>query len=246
MLRRFRADLHVHTCLSPCGDLQMSPQKIPAQARRQGVELIAICDHNSAKNVPAVIRCAEGTGIVVLPGMEICTSEEIHLLAIFENLDLVEQMQSLIYRHLEGRNNPEVFGLQVIANELDEVMGYEEKLLSRGINLTVDQVVDKIHRLGGVAVASHIDRESYSVISQLGFIPDTLRFDALELTRHIRTEEARKRFAGSRTWTFIRNSDAHYLDDIGINTCEYLLECPTYAEISKALKGEDGRMVCEA
>ena len=155
-------------------------------------------------------------------------------------------MQSLIYRHLEGRNNPEVFGLQVIANELDEVMGYEEKLLSRGINLTVDQVVDKIHRLGGVAVASHIDRESYSVISQLGFIPDTLRFDALELTRHIRTEEARKRFAGSRTWTFIRNSDAHYLDDIGINTCEYLLECPTYAEISKALKGEDGRMVCEA
>jgi len=210
------------------------------------VELIAICDHNSAKNVPAVIRCAEGTGIVVLPGMEICTSEEIHLLAIFENLDLVEQMQSLIYRHLEGRNNPEVFGLQVIANELDEVMGYEEKLLSRGINLTVDQVVDKIHRLGGVAVASHIDRESYSVISQLGFIPDTLRFDALELTRHIRTEEARKRFAGSRTWTFIRNSDAHYLDDIGINTCEYLLECPTYAEISKALKGEDGRMVCEA
>jgi 3',5'-nucleoside bisphosphate phosphatase len=245
MLRRFRADLHVHTCLSPCGDLQMSPQKIPAQARRQGVDLIAICDHNSAKNVHAVIKCAQGTGIAVLPGMEICTSEEIHLLAIVENLDPIEQIQSLVYRHLEGRNNPEVFGLQVIANELDEVMGYEDRLLSRGIDLTVDQVVGEIHKLGGVAVASHIDRESYSIMSQLGFIPETLHFDALELSKYIGTEEARKRFAGSKPQRFIRNSDAHYLEDIGMNTCEYLLEGPTFAEISKALRGEDGRMVCE-
>jgi PHP family Zn ribbon phosphoesterase len=178
--------------------------------------------------------------------MEICTREEIHLLAIFENFDAAEQLQLIVYRHLEGRNNPEVFGLQVIANELDEVMGYEDKLLTRGISLSVDQVVDQIHRLGGVAVASHIDRESYSIMSQLGFIPETLHFDALELSRFIRTEEARKRYAGSQPQTFIRNSDAHFLEDIGTNTCEYLLEGPTFAEIRKALRGEDGRMVCEA
>ena len=245
MLRRFRADLHVHTCLSPCGDLQMSPRKITAQARKQGVELIAICDHNSAENVPAVIKAAEAEGIAVLPGMEICTSEEIHLLAIFDDLDSVEQMQALVYRHLDGRNEPDVFGMQVIANELDEVIGFQDKLLIGATNLTVDHVVDEIHRLGGIAVASHIDRESYSVISQLGFIPETLRFDALELSRYIRTEEARKRFAGSRKWPFIRNSDAHFPDDIGLNTCEYLIEGPTLFEISRALRGENGRMICD-
>ena len=245
MLKRLRADLHVHTCLSPCGDLQMSPQKIVAQARKQGVAVIAICDHNSAENVPAVIKSAEGVGVTVLPGMEICTSEEIHLLAIFDNLEAVEQMQAQVYRHLDGRNDPDVFGMQVIANELDEVMGFEDKLLIGAADLTVDQVVGEIHRLGGVAIASHVDRESYSVVSQLGFIPETLPFDALELTRHVSTEDARKRFAGSRRWTFIRNSDAHFLDDVGLNTCEYLVESPTLSEISKALKWENGRMVCE-
>jgi predicted metal-dependent phosphoesterase TrpH len=245
MLRRLRADLHVHTCLSPCGDLQMSPRKIAAQARKQDVAIIAICDHNSAENVPAVIKSAEGVGVAVLPGMEICTCEEIHLLAIFDNMEAVDQMQALVYRHLDGHNDPDVFGLQVIANELDEVMGFEDRLLIGAADLTVDQVVGEIHRLGGVAVASHIDRESYSVISQLGFIPETLRFDALELSRYMRTEDARKRFAGSGRWTFVRNSDAHFLDDIGLNTCEYLVESPTLSEISKALKGENGRMVCE-
>jgi PHP family Zn ribbon phosphoesterase len=245
MLRRFRADLHVHTCLSPCGDLQMSPRKIIAQARKKGVELIAICDHNSAENVPAVIKSAEGVGVAVLPGVEICTCEEIHLLAIFDNLGAVNQMQAQVYRHLEGRNDPDVFGMQVIANELDEVMGFEERLLIGAADLTVDEVVDEIHRLGGVAVASHVDRESYSVISQLGFIPETLRFDALELTKHVKTDDARKRFAGSRRWTFIRNSDAHFLDDIGLNTCEYLVGGPTLSEIGMALRGENGRMVCE-
>ena len=245
MLRRFRADLHVHTCLSPCGDLQMTPRKITAQARKKDLDVIAICDHNSAENVPAVMKAAEDARIVVLPGMEICTSEEIHLLAIFDNLDSVEQMQALVYRHLDGRNEPDIFGMQVIANELDEVVGFQDKLLIGATNLTVNHVVDEIHRFGGVAVASHIDRESYSVISQLGFIPETLRFDALELSRHIRTEEARKRFAGSRNAPFIRNSDAHFLDDIGLNTCEYLMEEPTLPEISKALRGENGRMVCE-
>jgi PHP family Zn ribbon phosphoesterase len=223
----------------------MSPRKIAAQARKQGVELLAICDHNSAENVPAVIKSAEAVGISVLPGMEICTSEEIHLLAIFDNPDSVEQMQACVYRHLDGINEPDVFGMQVIANELDEIVGFQDKLLIGATNLTADHVVNEIHRLGGIAVASHIDRESYSVVGQLGFIPETLHFDALELSRHMRTEEARRRFAGSRTWSFIRNSDAHALDDIGLNTCEYLIEKPTLSEISKALSGEDGRMICE-
>jgi hypothetical protein len=223
----------------------MSPRKIAAQARKQGVALIAICDHNSAENVPAVMKAAGEARIAVLPGMEICTCEEIHLLAIFDNLDSVELMQALVYSHLAGRNDPDVFGMQVIANEIDEVIGFQDKLLIGATTLTVDEVVEEIHKRGGVAVASHIDRESYSVISQLGFIPENLHFDALELSRYIRTEEARNRFAGSRNEPFIRNSDAHFLEDIGLNTCEYMMEAPTLSEICKALTGENGRMVCE-
>lgn len=223
----------------------MSPQKIAAQVRKLNIGIIAICDHNSAENVPAVTKAAEGANVVVLPGMEVCTREEIHMLAIFENLNSAFEMQSMVYDHLSGRNDPDVFGLQVVADECDEVVGFQDRLLIGAADMSVDQTVNEVHRLGGIAIASHIDRENYSVISQLGFIPDTLKFDALELSCHIGNRDARDRFASSTKYTFVRNSDAHYLDDVGKNTSEYVLEHPTFHEIRKALKGEDGRMVCE-
>jgi PHP family Zn ribbon phosphoesterase len=244
MLRRFRADLHVHTCLSPCGDLRMSPLKIVAQARERGIDILAICDHNSAKNAGAVSKASEPQELVVLPGLEVCSKEEIHVLAVFENAESAFAMQSEVYDHLPGRNDPEVFGLQVIANELDEVVSFEDKLLIGSVELSVDKVVSEIHRLGGLAIAAHIDRESYSVTSQLGFIPETVRFDALELSCNIDDGTARLRFAPASGATFVRNSDAHFLGDIGRNTNEYLLESPTFGEIRKALRKEDGRMVC--
>lgn len=244
MLRRFKGDLHVHTCLSPCGDLQMSPRKIVEQLGNKNIEIVAICDHNSAENVMAVTRAAEGKAVVVLPGMEVCTREEIHLLAIFENLTSALEMQSLVYDRLPGRNNPEVFGLQVVANELDEVVAFQDKMLIGAVEMPVEKVVDEIRRLGGIAIASHIDRESFSIVSQLGFIPDTLKFDALELSCHISHEEAGKRFMAYADTPFIRNSDAHFLKDVGENTSEYVLECPTFREIAKALRAEDGRKVC--
>ncbi|MDP2887229.1 MAG: PHP domain-containing protein [Ignavibacteria bacterium] len=246
MLRRFKADLHIHTCLSPCGDLQMSPQKITAQVLRQNIDVIAICDHNSAENVPAVIKAAEGTNVVVLPGMEVCSNEEIHVLAIFENVDTVFEMQSLVYSHLPGKNNPDVFGLQVVANDSDEVVAFQDRLLIGALDMSVDKIVKEIHRLGGAAIASHIDRESYSVISQLGFIPDTLKFDAVELSSHIQSAEAQVRFASYADCTFVRNSDAHFLRDVGKNTSGYMLENPSFSEIIKALRKENGRMVCES
>jgi PHP family Zn ribbon phosphoesterase len=222
----------------------MSPRKIVAQARKQDIGIMAICDHNSAENVPAVIQAAADTGVAVLPGMEVCTKEEIHVLAIFEDLASAYEMQSLVYSHLPGKNNPDVFGLQVLANEHDEVVGFQEKLLIGAVEVPVEGIVNEIHRLGGAAIASHINRESYSVISQLGFIPDTLWFDALELSCHIQNQEACDRFAQYARFTFVRNSDAHFLDDVGKNACAYLLERPTFGEILKAFKREDGRRVC--
>src|SRR5512135_1754574 len=117
MLRRFKADLHVHSCLSPCADLSMSPRNIAAEARRKGIEIIAICDHNSAENVPGVSVAGRACGVVVLPGMEVCTKEEVHVLALFEHDNETFEMQSIVYKSLEGQNNPDAFGLQVIANE---------------------------------------------------------------------------------------------------------------------------------
>ena len=246
MLRRFRADLHIHTCLSPCGDLRMSPRNITAQAGKRGIMLLAVCDHNSAENVAAVMKAAETSDVTVLPGMEVCSREEIHVLAIFEDLESVLSLQSMVYEHLTGKNNPEVFGLQVVANERDEVMGYQDRLLIGAVNLPVEAIVETVHRLGGVAVASHIDRESFSVISQLGFIPETLKFDALELSSNIGDEEARRRFVAYGDSTFIRNSDAHELQDLGKNTSEYMLDHPSFREIQMAFRKLDGRLICAA
>ena len=237
--------MHVHTCLSPCGDLEMSPQKIAAQAQRVNMGIIAICDHNSAENVPAVTRAGDLRDLVVLPGMEICSREEIHVLAIFESLDPAFEMQSKLYAHLPGKNDPDAFGLQVVANENDEVVLLEDRLLIGAVDLPVEVIVSEIHRLGGAAIASHVDRGSFSVISQLGFIPDALKFDALELSSNIREGEAKERFAQYSRFPFIRNSDAHFLKDVGKNTCEYVLDRPTFGEILKALRREDGRKVCE-
>ena len=120
MLRRIRADLHVHTCLSPCGDLAMSPRTIAEQVCRLKIGILGICDHNSAENVPAVMKAAGTRNVTVLPGMEVCTREEIHVLALFEHISPAFALQSIVYDHLAGKNDPDVFGLQVVADEHDE------------------------------------------------------------------------------------------------------------------------------
>jgi hypothetical protein len=224
----------------------MSPRNIAAQAGKRGIMLLAVCDHNSAENVAAVMKAAEASDVTVLPGMEVCSREEIHVLAIFEDLESVLDLQTTVYGHLAGKNNPEVFGLQVVANECDEVIGYQDRLLIGAVDLPIEEIVKTIHELGGVAVASHIDRESFSVISQLGFIPETLKFDALELSSTIGDEEARRRFVAYGDSTFIRNSDAHELQDLGKNTSEYMLDHPSFREIQMAFAKLDGRLICAA
>jgi len=206
--------------------------------------LLAVCDHNSAENVGAVMKAAEAGNVTVLPGMEVCSREEIHVLAIFENLESDLSLQSMVYDHLAGQNDPDAFGLQVVCNECDEVMGYQDRLLIGAVNLPIEEIVEAIHEREGVAVASHIDRESFSVISQLGFIPESLKFDALELSTNIADDDARRRFVAYTDNTFVRNSDAHELEQLGRNTCEYLLERPSFREMRLALGMLDGRMVC--
>lgn len=243
MLRWFKTELHVHTCLSPCADILMSPRKIVAEVLRQQIDIIAITDHNSSGNASAVMKAAAGEGIVVLPGMEVCTREEVHVLAIFENPALATMLQAYIYEHLQGTNDPEVFGLQVIADELDQVDRYEERLLIGATDLSIEEAVARIHELGGLAIAAHVDREGFGIIGQLGFIPETLKLDALEVSSNTTDKEVTTRFGMYGRYTFIRNSDAHFLNQIGRNSTRFLLAEPSFAEIRKALQKQDGRMV---
>ncbi len=243
MLKSYMADLHIHTCLSPCGSLEMTPQKIVSQALNKKLDIIGICDHNSAENLFAIMNVGEKNNLLVIPGMEICSSEEVHALALFKELESALEMQTIVYENLEGKNDPDIFGMQVIGNENDEVEGFVDKLLIGAVDLSIDELVNKIHKLGGLAVASHIDRESYSIIGQLGFIPGYLKFDALEISPNLNYDESRKQFSEYSDYSLIKNSDAHFLRDIGKCTTEFFIEQPSFEEIKKAFSRIDGRKV---
>ena len=222
----------------------MTPREIIGKAASLGITIIAVCDHNSAENVAVTRELGRSQGITVLPGIEICSSEEVHLLGLFGRLEGALKMQEIVYDHLQpGENDEDAFGMQVVVNEIDEVLGFNRRLLIGATDLPVDRVVDHIHRLGGLAVASHIDREGFGIVGQLGFIPEGLEFDALEISRKMQPDEARERFAAYRHFPWLSSSDAHRPDDIGTRTARLLLRHSTFEEFRLALKGTDDRRV---
>lgn len=244
MLKCLNADLHIHSCLSPCADLTMSPKRIVDVALRKGLDVIAICDHNSAENTRAALKCAQNTALTVLPGMEITTIEEVHVIGIFPGHDAILSMQETVYAHLApGENKDELFGEQIIANEFDEVEAYNHRLLIGATNLSIEVVVNRIHDLGGLAIASHVDREAYSIIGQLGFIPQGLALDALEISSMVTYDEAAGRIPQLGDYAVVTCSDAHQLEDIGQKTTKFRIEEATIDEIQKAFLQREGRSI---
>jgi PHP family Zn ribbon phosphoesterase len=242
-LREFKADLHIHSCLSPCGDWDMSPRKIVEKCLQVGLDLIAICDHNTVENAGVVMREGEKRGIRVLPGMEVCSREEVHILALFQELDQALEMQSYVYAHLPGDNKPEVFGCQVVANENDEVLNENPRLLIGATRLGLHEIVDRTHALGGLSLSCHVDRPAYGIINQLGFIPPDLPLDGVEVSRLVKLAEARRTVGGIDDYCCITNSDAHFLEDIGVVSTVFYMAEPTLAEIRKSLLCQEGRRV---
>jgi len=240
-MERFKADLHIHTCLSPCADLDMSPRGVVAKCLQRGLDIIAVCDHNSACNVGATIRAGAQHGLHVLPGMEINSREEVHILAIFDREEQALAMQETVFLHLKGTNRPEIFGDQVVANEFDEVEGFEDRRLIGATELGLYEIVSQVHQLGGLAIASHVDRPSFSILSQLGFIPPDLDLDALEISLHVKTEAARIALRLPDRLPVISSSDAHFLDDIGTVFTLFSCDTPSVAEIRMALTGLEKR-----
>jgi PHP family Zn ribbon phosphoesterase len=245
MLRAFRCDLHVHTCLSPCADLDMYPRAVVDKAIAKKLDIIAICDHNASENTQYVMRSAEGKPLTVLPGIEITSSEEVHLLALFDTLDDLKKIQDIIYGHLSGTNREEIFGCQAIVNDLDEVEGFNDRFLLGATKLSLPEIVDQIHGLGGLVIASHIDRESFSLISQLGFIDPEINLDALEVTHHMGMKGARLKYPELSGYPFIESSDAHFIDDIGNGAITIFLERGTISELKMAFRKQGGRHIQE-
>ena len=243
MIRAFRCDLHMHTCLSPCAGLDMYPSALVGRAVAEKLDVIAICDHNASENVPHVIRAARGHALFVLPGMEITSREEVHLLALFDRMDFLQRLQDIVYSHLPGINDESRFGCQAIVNELDEVEGFNERLLIGATELALADLVRHIHDFGGLTVASHIDRESFSVISQLGFVDPEIPFDALEISGRTGLAHARRKYPELANYPFLASSDAHRIEEIGKGFTEFFLEEPTVHELKMAFSGQAGRRI---
>jgi PHP family Zn ribbon phosphoesterase len=245
MLRAFRCDLHIHTCLSPCADLDMYPRALIEKSITEKLDVIAVCDHNASENVEYLLSLAKGKPITVLPGMEVSSLEEVHVLALFDDLSNLIKLQATVYDHLPGKNREDIFGPQVIVNDRDEVEGMNERLLIGATDLPINNIINEIHVLGGLAVASHIDRPSYSILSQLGFIDPHTPFDALEISAATGIKQARRQYPELSAHAFIKSSDAHSIIDIGRGFSTMILQKVSIRELKLAFEKRDGRHIVE-
>lgn len=242
-MRFFLADLHIHTVLSACAEIEMLPEFILERAQQLGLGVIAVTDHNSAENAAAMLAAAEGTGITVLPGIEVQTREEVHLLCLFDTLEQVACWQEEVYAHLPPlKNKEDVFGVQVVLNAEGEAVGYNEQLLLTSTSLSLEEVVQRIHDLNGLCIPAHVDRPAYSIIANLGFIPPGLGLVGVEISHLLSLKEARTRFPQLEQYSLIAGSDAHRLKDMAARTTFKMAEA-TVAELALALAGEGGRTV---
>lgn len=208
-------DLHLHSCLSPCGDDDMTPANIVGMAALKGLDVIAVTDHNSCKNCPAVLHFAKEYGVLALPGMEICTSEEVHAVCLFENLDAAMAFDDYVYERLMPfPNNEEIFGKQQICNEEDEVCGTVPYLLINSADISFDGLWELVRSYDGVMFPAHIDKSANSLIANLGFVPPDSRFTTAEVKDLRKLHDLKKSNPYLESCRIISNSDAHYLEHI--------------------------------
>ena len=240
-MQTFRADLHVHTVLSPCAEVELIPPLIVETALERGIHLIAITDHNSSANFPAVKKAALGTELFVLPGMELQTKEEVHSLCLFDSLEQINYFQDLVNKTLPDiKNQPEHFGEQFVVDETGEYIRSEQRLLITSSSMSLNQAFELVTEMGGLFIPAHINRKAFGLIENLGFIPPDIPFPAVEVSRHITPAQARAKIPGIGSLPVIQNGDVHRLDEFLGTLTFHILE-PSILEISMALKCQNGR-----
>ena len=209
-------DFHIHSCLSPCGDMDMTPNNIVNMAALLGLNAIAVSDHNTVGNAKACMEVAKEVGITVIPGMEVETEEEVHILTLYPTLEAAEEAAKEVYKKLpQIKNRAEIFGQQAYMDKDDNITGYEERHLISSAGMSMNYLFDVVKSAGGIYIPAHVDRHSYSVLTNLGFIPDDIDIKNIEISRM--TEDVDSFLAARdelQKYNIYRNSDAHYLQDM--------------------------------
>jgi 3',5'-nucleoside bisphosphate phosphatase len=247
-MRQFLADLHVHSVLSPCASEEMTPLAIAENARRAGLDVIAICDHNSCRNTPAAVAAGATHSIIVIPGIELETREKIHVVGLFPDCDHARTLSEEVRLTLPeiDEEYSQRIGIQTLMGPEGGTLGTETKALASSSTFDLRFAVQLIQKHGGLAIAAHVERPSFSVYSQLGDVPRDIPFNALEVSPvNHRPIGLREKFA-RYGWPLIASSDSHYLSELGRARSRFSIENPTFEEISLALHGVGGRSVSYA
>jgi 3',5'-nucleoside bisphosphate phosphatase len=241
----FRADLHIHTLTSPCGSLEMSPANIVQTALEKQLDIIGITDHNCTKQVRLIMKMGQDKGLLVIGGAEITTAEEVHCLVFFETLDQLDQFQNYIDLHLPLiANKPDLFGHQVVVDDAEMIVEELPWILTNALDLTLTEIEQKVHSMGGLVVPAHVDRPYNGLFSQLGFLPEDFKPDAFELSMHAsHSWKLNGKIPGNAA--VLRNSDAHYPHQIGTVFTLFELQDCTFEEIKMALFFQKGRRVVQ-
>lgn len=214
-MSRYFCDLHIHSCLSPCGDDEMTPANIAGMAVINGLNIVALTDHNSSKNCPAFFKQAKALGIIPVAGMELTTAEDIHVVCLFRELEDALKFDEFVDgKRIKIKNKPDIFGHQHIRDENDDICGEVEDLLINAAMLSLEEAFAEVSKRGGVCYPAHIDRQSNGIISTLGTFPEDPEYTAYELNDADSDEEYREKFPIIKGLARAVSSDAHYLWDI--------------------------------
>lgn len=209
------ADLHLHSCLSPCGDNDMTPYNLVNMAKLLGFQMIALTDHNSCRNCRSAVAVGKEIGLTVVPGMELCTAEEIHCVCLLPDLDAADAFSAHIHETMPNvQNQPEIFGDQRVMDTGDGILDTEPLLLTTASAVSVDDLVPLVRAFGGACFPAHLDRASYSILSVLGFLYPELQFTTAEFTLKAFLPQYLEKHPLLRDMHIVRNSDAHYLENM--------------------------------
>ena len=214
-MSRYYYDLHLHSCLSPCADNDMTPNNIAGMAALAGLQIAALTDHNSCKNCPAFFAACKRYGVVPVAGMELTTAEDIHLICLFEDLEAAMEFDRALSVHrILIRNRTDIFGEQLILDENDGIIGTEEYLLSNATDLSIENAADFARSYGAVVYPAHIDREGNGILAVLGILPEKPLFSAAEFHDAEQIAAIQAKHPGIAGKNIVICSDAHYMEDI--------------------------------
>ncbi|MFO7660290.1 MAG: PHP domain-containing protein [Candidatus Cloacimonadaceae bacterium] len=243
-MRYYKADLHIHSVLSPCGGLEMSPRAMLQRVKELNIEWIAITDHNSLANCPAYAKVAAKNGIAFTYGVEIQTSEEIHLLAYFDDTKKAMEFDRAMYDALPSiPSDAEFFGDQVVIDAEENIIRIEKRALSNSVIWSLEEAVQTAKSYGGFCIPAHVDAAANSILGQLGFLPLDLDFPVLGITSNLILEEFLKHHPELREHTFLRTSDAHYLSDLGCGSSRIFMHEPCRKELEMAARNLNDRKI---